>query len=46
MSYNIPIEIMSSIYNLEMITAIKNNIKRSKCSISKEKLYELYENPV
>lgn len=37
----IPIEIMSSIHNLEMLTITENNKKRINCSISKEELYEL-----
>ena len=40
----IPIEVMSSIYNLEMLLAVENNKKRAKCSISKEKLYESCKN--
>ncbi len=39
---NIPPEIIGSIHNLEYISAIKNNKKKHRCSISKEILMELY----
>lgn len=40
---NIDPKIMSSIYNLEMLSIKSNSKKYTKCSISKDKLIELYE---
>ena len=40
---NIDPKIMSSIYNLEMLPIKSNSKKYIKCSISKDKLIELYE---
>jgi len=40
---NIPVEIIGSIANLEMINSRKNIVKRSDCSITKEELFKLYE---
>lgn len=39
---NVPVEIMSSIYNLEMLTPYDNIKKRIKCSITKEELIGQY----
>ena len=39
---NIPPKILGCIHNLEMLTHKKNIVKNSKCSISKEKLLDLY----
>lgn len=39
----VPIEIMSSIYNLEILKLSDNKVKGLKCSITKEELYELYK---
>lgn len=39
----VPVEIMSSIYNLEILKLSDNKVKGIKCSITKEELYKLYE---
>ncbi len=39
----VPVEIMSSIYNLEILKLSDNKVKGLKCSITKEELYKLYE---
>jgi hypothetical protein len=41
-SNNIPPKIIGSLGNLEFIPAIDNGIKGTKCSITKETLYELF----
>jgi hypothetical protein len=43
---NIPPEIIGSKSNIELIPWLENTQKHSKCSISKEELYELYEQEV
>jgi len=39
---NVDIEIMSSVPNLEMLSAHDNNSKNKKCSISKDRLIDEY----
>lgn len=41
---NIPVEIISSKFNLEMVSFEHNSSKRTRCSITKNELYELYQN--
>lgn len=39
---NIEPEIISSVYNLQMLTSQENNTKNHRCDISKEQLLEIY----
>ena len=39
---NIPVEIMASVYNLEIIESKENLVKHADCSITKEELLEAY----
>lgn len=41
---NVPVEVMSSLVNLELLKAFDNASKQGNCSITLEELYESYIN--